>query len=336
MDSTADLVWRDLRVVLDEEVNRLPAKYRSAFVLCYLEGLSNEAAARQLGCPKGTVLSRLSRGREILRRRLAQRGLGLSMAAFAAALAADKCFANVPAALCQSTIRLGLAFAVGVASGAVVPLNVTTLAEGVLKSMFITQIKWTVAVLLVLVATGSGVGSLAFAFGRAQPSASGQQLTKEQAQEPAKKPAAVEQPIPAETDRPVVKYNGIGKRKPLAAGPKDDELRQLQIERYNKTLEELPSLTELVYHGSKTIERLLEAQKRFLESGLEVFDQEEDRLTLLSDYLDLAKGAEEVYLAQVKAGRVAQADASLASYHRIDAQIQLLKAKRAADMAKKK
>jgi hypothetical protein len=51
---------------------------------------------------------------------------------------------------------------------------------------------------------------------------------------------------------------------------------------------------------------------------------------LLSDYLELAKEAEEIYLAQVKAGRVAQADASLASYHRIDARIQLLKAKRAA------
>lgn len=39
-------------------------------MLCYLEGLTNEEAARRLGCPKGTVQSRLSRGRDRLRERL--------------------------------------------------------------------------------------------------------------------------------------------------------------------------------------------------------------------------------------------------------------------------
>jgi RNA polymerase sigma factor (sigma-70 family) len=63
---------------MEEEVNRLPEKYRRPFVLCYLEGNTNEQAARQLGCPKGTVLSRLVRGRERLRARLARRGLALS------------------------------------------------------------------------------------------------------------------------------------------------------------------------------------------------------------------------------------------------------------------
>ncbi len=56
-----DLLWRDLRPVLDEEVSRLPEKYRRPFVLCYLEGNTNEQAARQLGCPRGTILSRLAR-----------------------------------------------------------------------------------------------------------------------------------------------------------------------------------------------------------------------------------------------------------------------------------
>src|SRR4029434_6964280 len=65
--------WHDLRPVLDDEIARLPEKYRAPFVLCYLEGRTNEEAAAQLGCPKGTVLSRLSRGRERLRARLARR-----------------------------------------------------------------------------------------------------------------------------------------------------------------------------------------------------------------------------------------------------------------------
>ena len=61
---TSDVLRRELRLVLDEEVGRLPARYRTPFLLCYLEGLTNEEAARRLGCPKGTVLSRLARARE--------------------------------------------------------------------------------------------------------------------------------------------------------------------------------------------------------------------------------------------------------------------------------
>src|SRR5262245_30136651 len=60
-DEPSEWVGRELRPILDEEVNRLPEKYRQAFVLCYLEGRSNERAAAELGCPLGTVLSRLAR-----------------------------------------------------------------------------------------------------------------------------------------------------------------------------------------------------------------------------------------------------------------------------------
>src|SRR5262249_38077723 len=48
-DLAQDLLWRDLRPVLDEEINRLPDRYRAPFVLCYLEGRTNTEAARQLG-----------------------------------------------------------------------------------------------------------------------------------------------------------------------------------------------------------------------------------------------------------------------------------------------
>src|SRR5262249_30747917 len=81
-----DVLWHDLRPVLDEEIDRLPEKFRVPFVLCYLEGHTNEEAAEQLGCPKGTILSRLARGRERLRSRLVRRGVTLSIAGLAAAL----------------------------------------------------------------------------------------------------------------------------------------------------------------------------------------------------------------------------------------------------------
>jgi RNA polymerase sigma factor (sigma-70 family) len=69
--------WRDLRLVLDEEVSRLPEKYRAPFVLCYVEGRTNQEAARELGCPEGTVLSRLARARQRLRANLTRRGITL-------------------------------------------------------------------------------------------------------------------------------------------------------------------------------------------------------------------------------------------------------------------
>ena len=65
----------DLRAAIDEEIARLPGRYRSAVVLCYLEGLTQEQAARRLRCPVGTIQSRLHRARERLRPALSRRGL---------------------------------------------------------------------------------------------------------------------------------------------------------------------------------------------------------------------------------------------------------------------
>jgi RNA polymerase sigma factor (sigma-70 family) len=78
-DPADDILWRDLRPVLDEEVQRLPEKYRVPFVLCHVQGQTYEEAAHHLGCPKGTVAIRLSRARERLRNRLTRRGLSPSV-----------------------------------------------------------------------------------------------------------------------------------------------------------------------------------------------------------------------------------------------------------------
>ena len=69
----------DLRAVIDEEMVALPAKYRAPLVLCYLEGLTNEAAAERLGWPPGSMSYRLARGRELLRKRLVRRGVCLAL-----------------------------------------------------------------------------------------------------------------------------------------------------------------------------------------------------------------------------------------------------------------
>jgi RNA polymerase sigma factor (sigma-70 family) len=152
-----DAVWRDLRPVLDEEVGRLPEKYRTPFVLCYLQGLTNEEAARRLGCPTGTVLSRLSRARERLRGRLSRRGITLSSAALTSALAAGPGDAAVPAAVLTATVRAGLALASGTAAAT----TAFTLAEGVVHAMYLTKLKLAVVGLLALGLLGSGAGLLA-------------------------------------------------------------------------------------------------------------------------------------------------------------------------------
>src|SRR5262249_28004530 len=81
-----EVALRDWRPLIHEEVDRLPEKYRVGVVLCYLEGKTHEEAGRQLGWPLGTVKGRLARARDLLRTRLARRGLTLSAAGFATAL----------------------------------------------------------------------------------------------------------------------------------------------------------------------------------------------------------------------------------------------------------
>src|SRR4051812_20266884 len=79
----AELVWRELRTALDEELQRLPERLRSPLLLCYLSGLTRDEAAGQLGWSLGTLKRRLEEGRAALRERLERRGIssaGLALA----------------------------------------------------------------------------------------------------------------------------------------------------------------------------------------------------------------------------------------------------------------
>jgi RNA polymerase sigma factor (sigma-70 family) len=106
-------VWREIRPVLDQEVSRLPDKYRQPFVLCYLEGKTNEQAAAELGCPLGTVLSRLARARGRLRDRLTRRGLALSAGMVTAVLGEHAGAASVPGVLTEAATQAALSYATG-------------------------------------------------------------------------------------------------------------------------------------------------------------------------------------------------------------------------------
>jgi RNA polymerase sigma factor (sigma-70 family) len=130
-DPLAEMSARELLGVLDEELSRLPEKYREPLVLCYLEGAAREEAAQRLGCPLGTLKGRLERGKERLRLALARRGLSLPAALGALLLGEGAADGAVPAPLARSTLRAAVLTspaAAGVTMGKLIVALFITLA----------------------------------------------------------------------------------------------------------------------------------------------------------------------------------------------------------------
>jgi RNA polymerase sigma factor (sigma-70 family) len=150
---------RDWQPLLDQELSRLPGKYRVPIVLCYLEGKTGKDAARQLGWPEGTVASRLSRGRALLAKRLRRHGLALSAGSLAAVMSQPVAFATVPASLASTAIKAAGLLAAGQAlTTGLVSARVGAVTEGVVKAMFLTKLKTGLALLLAVGVLGAGLG----------------------------------------------------------------------------------------------------------------------------------------------------------------------------------
>jgi RNA polymerase sigma factor (sigma-70 family) len=136
---------------LIEEIDRLPERLRTAVVLCYLEGLTYDAAARRLGLSEGSIRGRLARARDQLRRRLTRRGMTLPAGLVAAGTVAERqaraaASVALPASLVSSTTRMALGVQAGEAAA--------ILARGVLRSMVLGHLRSAALVLLAVLGSG--------------------------------------------------------------------------------------------------------------------------------------------------------------------------------------
>jgi RNA polymerase sigma factor (sigma-70 family) len=145
------VTWQEAMQVLDEELARLPKHLRATLVLCYLEGRTQDEAARRLGWTLGAFRGRLERAREKLRARLVRRGVTLPTVLFGAGLGSAALEA-MPSALLAATSKSAASVATGVAARSVVSAKVAALSEGMVNNMVLTKFKIVVAFLFVALA----------------------------------------------------------------------------------------------------------------------------------------------------------------------------------------
>jgi RNA polymerase sigma-70 factor (ECF subfamily) len=149
---------RELSKVIDEEITRLPNRLRLPVVLCYLEGKSNSEAAAEVGCPRGTIDSRLNAARARLKGRLIRRGVAPATAAaiLERLTAGDAVGAALPTTVAHSAARLAIAFTSGSAADGVISPAVAVLTHEVLHMMLISKLKWAALMVLAVGILGTG------------------------------------------------------------------------------------------------------------------------------------------------------------------------------------
>ncbi len=158
--SKDDVATRELRSVLDEEIGSLPEKYRGPVLLCCLEGKSYDKAARELGCPKSSLESRLNKAFELLRCKLKRRGVTLALGALATTLGDMAAAAPLPATLTIKTVKAATLVVAGRAAvGGCISAHVLALAGEAIKGMFWVKVK----TFLLLVGLGLAVGGAGWA-----------------------------------------------------------------------------------------------------------------------------------------------------------------------------
>jgi RNA polymerase sigma factor (sigma-70 family) len=141
--------------LFDEELARLPERFREPLILCYLDGLTHEETARRLSLRPRTLKARLERGRALLRKALERRGMAGSTIA---GLFASPAGTTLPAVLAGSAVRHAALFATRSAAAEEIPASVLALAHNALSTVLLPRVSVALLVLLVLAGLVLGMG----------------------------------------------------------------------------------------------------------------------------------------------------------------------------------
>ncbi len=148
--SSSEKLWEQVQPILDEELNRLPEKYRTPIILCYLEGKTSEEVAKELGLTPALIWKRLERARNCLRNRFVKRGMALS-SSLLITLLVEKAAASVPNELVESIVKAVACYNTATSTGTftgIVSTEVIALTETVVKTMSMEALKVRVLTLL--------------------------------------------------------------------------------------------------------------------------------------------------------------------------------------------
>jgi RNA polymerase sigma factor (sigma-70 family) len=300
----------DSHEVLDQELARLPPKYREVVVLCDLEGQGRKEAAGRLGCPEGTVASRLTRARTLLAGRLARRGLALSAGSLAAVLAEQTSPACVPAALASVTALAAARSAVGqTAIAGLVSARVATLTKGVLQAMLLTNLKRAALGLLAVCAllAGAAVSTRVLTAGPATP------------------------PAPPESPRsgPALARADNKDEKPEDRPTTESKVRTLLKERLAAVRQLADRVKELHKRGAAAVEAVRQADLRVFKAELELCETDKERVAVHEKIVRVFKDVEDRVAQLHKQGTAAEGEVLEAKLNRLDAEIALERARSA-------
>jgi RNA polymerase sigma factor (sigma-70 family) len=293
-DAASEATWQDVRPILDEEIQRLPEKYRLPIILCYLEGQTNDEAAQQLNCPRGTIATRLARARERLRSRLLRRGVTLSAATLAALLSDNAMSATVPPLLVGQTAKVVLSGAASV--------SITTLTEGVLHAMFLSKLKMVLTMSLMVAVLGSA-GVCAYYLRAQEPG-----TKRENPAQPPDKPA--QPPDKKAADK--------------APEKNADDLKALLQERL-KLAQDVLKLTQerLKVDINASFPDVVEAFERVLKADLELSPNKAARIAAHQRHVKAAEEFARNVDGWLRQGVLSKRDGQLARYLLIDAKVGL-------------